>query len=400
MFMLEKAVVGSRRYWCWIGFLVLVILWGFYWYLVQLHYGLGLTGMSRNVSWGLYIGQFTFLVGVAASAVMVVAPFYLHNHREFARMTILGECLAVAAVTTCLIFITVDMGKPMRILNVIIYPHPNSLMFWDMVSLSGYLLINAVVTVVTLHAEQKAVAPPRWIMPIVFLSIPWAVSIHTVTAFLYCGLPGRLFWLTPLLAPRFLAGAFCSGPALLILLCMLIRRLNGYDVGRKAISSLAVIVTYALVLTVFFQLMELFTSLYSHIPELAEETRNLYLGTPTNHSLAPWGQLSIVGMFVAMIMLLFPQIRRNERTLAIACVLTFVSIWADKGIGLVVGGFMPSPFNVMTTYVPTFPEISISVGIWAIGALMVTVFYKSALSIEATADIELAHGHAQVRKAA
>jgi [DsrC]-trisulfide reductase subunit P len=400
MFMLEKAVVGSRRYWAWVGFLVAIILIGFCCYLWQLQYGLGLTGMSRNVSWGLYIGQFTFLVGVAASAVMVVLPCYLHNHKEFARMTILGECLAVAAVTTCLLFISVDMGKPMRMFNVIIYPHPDSMMFWDMISLSGYLLINVLITLVSLHAEQKTMAPPRWIMPIILLSIPWAVSIHTVTAFLYSGLPGRAFWLTAILAPRFLASAFASGPALLILLCMLIRRLNGYDVGRKAISALAVIVTYAMVFNVFFLLMEVFTSLYSHIPALMEHIENMYVGTARNTSLAPWGQASVVMMGLALIMLLIPQVRRNDRTLAVACVLTFVSLWADKGICLVVCGFMPSPLGVMTPYVPTLPEISISLGIWAIGALMVTVFYKIAISIEATADVEFAHGLTKVSKAA
>jgi len=381
MFMLEKAVVGSRRYWTWIGSLLAVIGIGFLFYVHQLNYGLGVTGMSRNVSWGLYIGQFTFMVGVAASAVMVVLPYYLHNHKEFGRMTILGEFLAIAAVAMCMLFIFVDMGQPMRVLNVLLNPHPSSLMFWDMVSLSGYLALNVTITLVTLHAEQQGVLPPRWVKSVILVSIPWAISIHTVTAFLYSGLPGRFSWRTAIMAPRFLASAFAAGPALLILLCLLLRELTGFDVGKKAISGVAVIVTYAMLINVFFILMELFTAAYSHVPELAEDFQNLYLGTSSHTSLLPWGRASLVLMAAAVFLLLSPASRRSERLLTAACALTFVSLWADKGLCLVVSGFMPSPLGAVTRYVPTLAEIMISLAVWGVGALMISVFYKIALGV-------------------
>ena len=393
MFMFEKAVVGSRRYWTGVGSLLVVISVGFLFYLHQLNYGLGVTGMSRNVSWGLYIGQFTFMVGVAASAVMVVLPYYLHNHKEFARMAILGEFLAISAVSMCMLFIFVDMGQPMRVLNVILYPHLSSLMFWDMLSLSGYLALNVTITLVTLHAEQRGVFPPGWIKPVIFLSIPWAISIHTVTAFLYSGLPGRFSWRTAIMAPRFLASAFAAGPALLILLCLLLRGMTGFDVGKKAIQGLSVIVTYAMIINVFFILMEFFTSLYSHVPELTEDFQNLYLGTLGHTSLLPWGRTSLVLMAVALFLLLMPAARRNERWLAAACVVTFVSLWIDKGICLVVSGFVPSPLGAITRYVPTPPEIMISAGVWAVGGLMITVFYKIALSVRQRAlGLPVEHG--------
>jgi molybdopterin-containing oxidoreductase family membrane subunit len=288
----------------------------------------------------------------------------------------------------------------MRALNIIIYARPNSMMFWDMVSLGGYWVLNAVITLVSLHAVQKGVAPPAWIKPVILLSIPWAISIHTVTAFLYSGLPGRPFWLTAILAPRFLASAFASGPALLIMLCMLIRRLDGYDVGRKAINDVAIIVTYAMTVNVFFLLMELFTSFYSQIPTLMEHFENMYVGVDGSSSLVPWGQSSVVMMAAALLLLLIPQTRRNERTLVVACILTFVSLWADKGICLVVGGFIPSPLGAMTGYVPTLPELCIGAGVWAIGALMVTVFYKVALSTAVASHADFAHGPAIVKEAA
>ena len=217
--MLEKASQGSRRYWIWIGFLLAVIATGLIAYIFfQMRDGLSVTGLSRDVSWGFYIAQFTFLVGVAASAVMVVLPYYLHDYKAFGKVAILGEFLAIPAVGMCMLFIVVDMGQPQRVINVFLHPTPNSLMFWDTMVVFGYLILNVIISQVTFGAERKGIAPPKWIKPVIILSIPWAVSIHTVTAFLYSGLEARSFWMTAILAPRFLASAFASGPSLLILL--------------------------------------------------------------------------------------------------------------------------------------------------------------------------------------
>jgi len=381
MFMFEKAVVGGRRYWAWVLGLLVIMGLALVAYLHQLDVGLAVTGLSRDVTWGLYIAQFTFFVGVAASAVMVVLPYYLHDFKAFGRITILGEFLAISAVTMCMLFIFVDMGQPMRVLNVMLYPTPNSMMFWDMVSLGGYLGLNAVIALVTLGAERRRMAPPAWVKPLIILSIPWAVSIHTVTAFLYNGLPGRSFWLTAILAPRFLASAFAAGPALLILLCLVLRRLTSFDAGREPVRKLAVIVTYAMLLNVFFILLELFTALYSQIPEHVEHFQYLYLGLHGQATLAPWMWTSSVLAVASLVLLLVPSLRRREPVLAVTCGMVFASLWIDKGLGLIVGGFVPSPLGAVTSYTPSLPEVLIVLGIWALGFLMVTVFYKIALSV-------------------
>ena len=381
MVALEKALVGNRRYWTWIGALLVVIVLGVLSYLRQLQFGLGITGLSRDVTWGLYIAQFTFLVGVAASAVVVVLPYYLHNYRAFGKITILGEFLAISAVTMCLLFIFVDMGQPGRVLNVLLYPTPDSIMFWDMVVLSGYLLLNAVIGGITLGAERKDVPPPRWILPVIILSIPWAVSIHTVTAFLYSGLPGRHLWLTALLAPRFLASAFASGPALLILLTMVVRRLARFDPGQEAIQKLSLIVTYTMIINVFFVLMEVFTVFYSQIPEPMSHFQFLFVGLDGHAPLVPWMWASMALAVISLVLLITPRYRANERLLAVACVMVFASLWIDKGMGLIVGGFVPSPLGHVTSYVPTLPEVSITLAIWAVGFLMLTVLYKMALAV-------------------
>ena len=387
MFMFEKAVVGSRRYWLWVLGLMTVILLGLIAYLYQLSNGLGVTGLSRDVIWGLYIAQFTFMVGVAASAVMVVLPYYLHNYKVFARVTILGEFLAISAVAMCGLFIFADMGQPHRVLNVLLHPTLHSMMFWDMISLGGYLLLNVVITVVTLSAERQGVAPPHWIKPVILLSIPWAISIHTVTAFLYSGLPGRSFWLTAIMAPRFLASAFAAGPAILILLCLTIRKLTKFDVGREPIQKLALIVTYAMILTVFFFLLELFTTFYSRIPEDMVHFEYLLVGLQGHHALVPWMWSFIILAAISVTLLILPRTRHNETILAATCSMVFVSLWIEKGVCQVIGGFIPSPLNKITEYAPTLPEVAIVVGIWAVGILMTTVFYKITLSVREGYDV-------------
>ncbi|GAB4387505.1 MAG: polysulfide reductase NrfD [Thermodesulfovibrionales bacterium] len=380
--MLEKALTGSRSYWTLVLLLLGVIGVGFATYLYQFFTGLGVTGMSRDVTWGLYIGQFTFLVGVAASAVMLVIPYYLHNYKKFGRIVILGEFLAIAAVTMCILFIFVDLGQPMRVMNVILHPTPNSVMFWDMLVLLGYLSINLLVGWTVLGAERKEVPPPAWIKPFIYLSVPWAVSIHTVTAFLYAGLPGRHFWLSAIMAARFLASAFAAGPALLVLLAFIVRRYTKFDPGREAIQSLGKIVTYALAANVFFFLLEVFTAFYSGIPSHQHPFFYLFAGLEGHDALVPLMWTSVVLTVFALALLLVPQIRRNESRLALACASLFIGLWIDKGFGLVVGGFIPNPFEGVTEYWPTLPEAVITLGVWAIGFLVLTVLYKVAVGVK------------------
>ncbi len=380
--MLEKALKGDQKYWAWVGFLILLIAVGFLFYLRQLDYGLGITGMSRNVTWALYIAQFTFLVGVAASAVMLVLPYYLHDYKAFGRITILGEFLAVASVLMCLAFILIDLGQPARAFNVLLYPTPSSILFWDMVVLNGYLVLNLVIGWTVLDSEKKSVPPPSWVKPVIYLSIPWAISIHTVTAFIYAGLPGRSFWLTAIMAPRFLASAFASGPALLILLCFALRKVSRFDAGREPIQALARIVTYALIASIFFVLMEIFTVFYSQIPEHMQHFRYLFVGLHGHHALVPWMWAAIVLAFLALGLLINPRTRRNDTFLGLACGAVFVSLWIEKGLGLVVTGFIPSPLEKITEYSPTVPEVAITVGVWAAGLLILTVLYKVALAVK------------------
>ena len=390
--MLEKGLVGGKKYWAWMALLGFLAVSGVYYYLQQWKIGLGITGLSRDVSWGLYIGQFTFLVGVAASAVMLVIPYYLHDYKKFGKIVILGEFLAISAVTMCILFIFVDMGQPMRITNVILHPTLNSIMFWDSVVLMGYLFLNLLIGWITLGSDRKGVPPPKWIKPFIYLSVPWAVSIHTVTAFLYAGLPGRHFWLSAIMAARFLASAFAGGPALLIILALIVRKVTKFDPGKEPIQALGKIVAYAMFANVFFLGLEFFTAFYSNIPGHMHSFIYLYKGLDGHAELVPLMWISSVFAAVSLIMLLFPGIRKNEGTLALACIMLFISLWIDKGFGLIIGGFVPNMMEEVRPYWPTRQESIITLGVWAIGFFILTYLYKVAITVrEETKGVEIEH---------
>jgi molybdopterin-containing oxidoreductase family membrane subunit len=355
MTVLAKAMSGSRAYRWWMAALSAAVAAGVLLWWRQWNQGLALTGMSRDVAWGLYVGQFTFFVGVAASAVTVVLPYYLHAWKAFGRVVILGELLAIASVVVALLFIFVDLGRPDRLLNVLLHPSPSSLMFWDMLALAGYLALNGILARAALAAQIDGAPPAAWTRALALVSIPWAVSIHTVTAFLYAGLAGRPFWLTAAMAPRFLASAFAAGPALLILLC----RAFPCDAGDEALRKLRLVMTYAMTANVFLALMEVFTAFYSGIPDEAAHY-------------SPWTWFSGAFMAAALAMAL----ARSRHAPAVV----FASLAIDKGVVLIPAGFIPSPEGAVTPYIPTALELGIVLAIWCAGALLVTVLYRIAIA--------------------
>ena len=380
--MLEKALTGKNTYYAWIFFLLGVISIGGLLYIYQFNYGLGATGMSRDVSWGVYIAQFTFMVGVAAGGVMLVLPYYIHDFKAFGKITILGEFMAIAAVAMCIMFITADLGQPMRIFNVMLHPTPHSMLFWDMIVLNGYLFLNILCGWVILNADAKGAPHPKWLKPFIYLSIPWAISIHTVTAFLYCGLPGRHFWLTAILAPRFLASAFAAGPSLLLIIALLLKRISNFDAGEKAIQKLGTIITYAAILNFFFVGLEFFVAYYSNIPGHKHTLDYLFFGLHGHDNLVFFMRFAMVIGIAATILMLFPKVKQCEGWLALCCAMIFISLWIDKGVGMVLGGFVPNPFERITEYIPTFVELGITAAVWAAGALILTILYKIAISVK------------------
>ena len=384
--MLEKALKGSPRYWGTLVALGAVILLGLGFWLYQLTNGMVITGLNRDVSWGFYIAQFTYLVGVAASAVMLVLPYYFHHYKEFSKMIILGEFLAIAAVIMCLGFIVVDIGQPQRMLNVLLNSTPHSVLFWDMIVLNGYLILNILVGWTSLQYFKNDMTPPKWCKILAYVSVIWAFSIHTVTAFLYAGLPGRHYFLTAIMAARFLASAFCSGPAILLLLVLLLKRLTGFDPGKKAIDKLAVIITYAMCVNVFFFLLEVFTSFYSNMPGHMAPLIYLFKGIDGHTMMVPFMWTAVVLGLGCLVILIPTPIREKTPALILGLIMLVIASWIDKGLGLLIGGFTPNPFETVTVYSPTVPEIMVSLMVFALGGFVLTVLWK--IAIEVRVEVE------------
>ena len=380
--MIEKALHGKKGYWAWLLALVTVIGVCFLVYLYQLREGLWVTGMSRNVSWGFYISQFTFLVGVAASVLMVVLSLYVHNFAPFARITVLAQFMAVGVLVMSLLFIFCDIGMPMRILNVPLHPTPRSMLFYDTIFLPGFILINLIIGWTILGAEKRNTPPPRWVRPLISLSIPWAAIMHSVTAFIYAGTPGRGFWMTAIMAPRFLVTAFAAGPALLIVLSTLIRALTRFDAGERAIQKLATIMLYSLIINAFFLGVEYFTTFYSHIPEYTETFRYLLFGIHGNRALVTWYWAMNLAILASILLLMIPGTRSSRPRLVIACLVALIGLWIDKGFILVPAAFIPNVFGEIMEYPPSWVEIMISIGVYSVGILVITALYKVVVSIK------------------
>jgi molybdopterin-containing oxidoreductase family membrane subunit len=368
------------------GSLTLIILAGAYAYSVQLRYGLDVTGMNDHVSWGLYISNFTFLVGLAAAALMLVLPAYILEDVDFGRAVLMAEAVAVAALVMCLGFVVVDLGNPLgswHLLPVIGYLNwPRSLLAWDVIVLNGYLALNLAIPLYILYSHYAGRTPEkRKYLPWMYIAVMWAVSIHLVTAFLLAGLPARPFWNTALLGPRFLASAFTAGPAFVIVLLWFIRRETKYDIPDRAFSKLALITTVAAQINLVMLVSELFYKFYSPTHH-GINARYLFFGLGEHNALVPWIWTAIALNVLATVALMIHPLRRNPHWLMPACAVLFVSIWVEKGIGLVVPGFVPSPLGEIVEYTPTWVELCVTAGVWALGLFVLTVLVRVALPIE------------------
>jgi molybdopterin-containing oxidoreductase family membrane subunit len=383
---IREVTRGSVAYHLWMGALTLVMLCGAYAYSIQLRQGLGVTGMNDHVSWAIYIACFTFLVGMAAAAVILVMPTYVLHDHDFKSAVLFGEGLAVAALVTAIGFVVVDMGGPERLWHLVpgigIFNWPRSLLAWDIIVLNGYLVLNLLIPFYILYSHYCGREPnPRYYVPAVFLSILWAVSLHLVTAFLYAALPARPYWHSALLGPRFLATAFAAGPAVMILILAVIRRNTAYRVSDSTIGKLALVATVAGQVCLVMLVSELFVDFYRPTHH-SESVVFLYLGLEGRRGLVPWAWTSVGLMVVATAMLSVHGVRRTTPLLYLACAMLFVGVLIEKSLGTIIPGFVPEPWGKIPRYAPTWVELTVSAGLWALGAFVFTVLAKAAIPIE------------------
>jgi len=378
-------VRGNKAYYTWCAFLLALIGVGVAGYIQQLRYGLSVTHMSDQVSWAFYIGNFTFLVGVAAAAIMLVIPAYVYQWGPIKEIVILGELLAVSAVVMCLLFVTCDMGRPDRAWHMMpgvgTLNFPGAILAWDVVVLNLYLILNAFIVVYLLYnAYVDRHANYKFLWPVVISTIPFAVSIHTVTACIYAGMVARPYWNAAVLAPRFLASAFCSGPAVLVILLQILRHTTRLKIQDAAIWKVAELMAYSMAMNLFLTGMEAFKEFYAG-GHHSVYTRYFFVGLHGHNALVPYAWTSVACDFIAFLLLLIPSTRKKAITLNLGCVLIYAGTYIEKGIGLLIPGFTPDTLGEIREYRPSMVELQIAAGIFSVGFLLYTIMVKVSVPV-------------------
>jgi molybdopterin-containing oxidoreductase family membrane subunit len=377
---------GGLVYQIYLCVLAALMVLGVYAYFVQIKIGLAATNMSDIVSWGFYIANFTFLVGVAAAAVMIILPSYIFKDKDLHKVVIVGEVVAIGALVMCLMFVFVDLGAPWNAWHMIpiigLFNWPTSLLTWDVLVLNGYLMLNLLVPAYILYCHYYHRKPnEKLYLPLVFISIFWAFGIHLVTAFLYQGLPARPFWNNPLMGPRFLASAFAAGPALIIIVLVIIQTATSFRVEDQVFNKIRRISAVAAIINLIMLFSEVFKEFYLPTHH-SQPAIYLYFGLDGHTALVPWIWTAIVMNVIGTLTMAFNPGKNNPKVLVPACGLLFLGIWIEKGIGLIVPGLVPSPLGEVVNYAPSWVEVSITLGILALGIFVVSLLLKPALIIE------------------
>jgi molybdopterin-containing oxidoreductase family membrane subunit len=378
-------IKGNAAYYAWMGFLLLLIIIGVGAYVRQMQYGLITTNMRDSVSWAFYIGNFTFLVGVAAAAVVLVIPAYIYHWKPIKEIVILGELLAISSIIMCLLFVTVDIGRPERVWHMLPFigklHFPSSLLAWDFIVLNLYLVLNVVIVAYILYKSfSNEEHNKKFIIPLVFFAIPMAVSIHTVTAFLYNGLSARPFWNSAILAPKFLCSAFCSGPAILLILLQILRKTSNLEIKDEGIWKIAELMAYAAFINLFLFGAEVFKEYYSGTHHLLYH-QYMFWGIGEHKAIVPFAWLSLFCNITAFLLFMIPATRKNFYTLNIGCLLIYSGVYIEKGMTLIIPGFTPDTLGEIYEYTPSLNEVLIAAGIFSVGFLVYTLMVKIAIPI-------------------
>jgi molybdopterin-containing oxidoreductase family membrane subunit len=381
---IKNVFSGSRLYLLWVSILIILIGIGCIGYAHQLKNGLITTSMRDQVSWGFYIGNFTFLVGIAAAAIILVIPAYIYNWKPIKEITLLGELLAISAILMCLFFVIVDLGQPGMIWHMIPVigklQMTGSILAWDSVVLLLYLILNMVIAFHILFRTYKNKPNHKFILPLIYFSIPAGIAIHTVTAFLYDGISARPFWNSAILAPRFLASAFCSGPAIMLIIFQVLRKTTRFKISNEALWKIGELMAYTIFVNLFLTGAEIFKEFYSDSEQFVH-SRYLYFGIDGDITLVPFIWTALVFNIIAFVLFLVPSTRKNFTTLNIGAVLIFLGVYIEKGMGLIIPGFTPDALGEIYKYLPSWTEISVTMGIFSMGFLIYTLLIKAAIPI-------------------
>ncbi len=384
-FSVKQIVCGSSTYYMWLAILLAFILVGVSGYSQQLTHGHIVSNMRDPVPWGMFIGTYAFLVGVAAAAMALAVPGYVYHWKPIKEIVVLGEIIAICAVVMCILFVMADLGRPERfwhLLPIIGTPNlPSSMIGMNVMILNGYLILNVVIVTYFLYCAFVGRPYNKFIfMSLMLLSIPAAISIHTTTAFIFNVLPARPYWNSAILVPRFIASALCAGPALMVLAFQVLRKTANINIRDEALQKIAEMISIVL----FVNLLLFFAEVITEFRSATAHTVHMqyyFRGIGGHVSLVSWAWTGALFNVVAFFLLLTPHLRQNTVLMNIGCALVFVGVFIEKGIGLVLPGFTPGTLGEVYEYVPSIPEVMIGIGIAAVGILLFTVLSRVAIPL-------------------
>jgi molybdopterin-containing oxidoreductase family membrane subunit len=383
------AIKGGTKYYAWLLFLAFFILIGSYTAYLQFTQGLIVTGATDQITLESFFASFVFTAHVAAAAVLVVAPGYLYHRQDMKELAVIGEIVAMVFVATGITFVLFHMGRPDRIFHMIpgigFMNFPNSMLAYDTIVLNVYLILNCIGVVYILYKkyigkfEAKELA--IWFKPIVFLAIAWGPLIHIVTAFVLASNARIGTWSSAVLPFAFLSMAGASGPALIVLLFLLIRKNTKLAINDSVIDLMTTIIAWSLGIIILVFAAEIFTLLYPGTMH-ADSLKYTMFGHNGLNAYVPWFwgvMVAIVGSFVA---LLFSKVRRSyDRWLPLVCFVVFVAILTEKPMVLVFPAFSPTPLGEYAEYHVTLIEFFNVLFVWALGFLSLTLILKGAIGI-------------------
>jgi Ni/Fe-hydrogenase subunit HybB-like protein len=378
-------VRGGGAYYAWLACLGVLISIGVAGFQEQLLHGHIVSNMRDPVPWGVFIGTYAFLVGVAAAAMALAVPGYVYHWKPIKDIVVLGEIIAISAVIMCILFVMADLGRPERFWHLLPFlgkPNiPYSMIAMNVLILNGYLVLNIVIVFYFLYcsyADRPYNKP--FFMTLMLFSIPAAISIHTTTAFIFNVLPARPYWNSAILVPRFIATALCAGPALMVLSFQVLRKcanINIRDEALQKIAEMMVIVLFVNLLLFFAEVVTEFRSATAHTIHM----QYYFTGIEGHIDLVGWAWFGASCNVLAFLLLLIPRTRKNPFTMNVSCVLVFVGVFIEKGVGLVLPGFTPGTLGEIYEYFPSRPEVMIGIGIAGVGMLVFTLLSKAAIPL-------------------
>ncbi len=390
VFIVKEGLRGSVTYWCFLMGLILPAAYGIYTWIFIQHApiflrvnvgGLIYTGMSDSVLWGIYISFFIFWVGVAAAGIVFGIIAYVFRNHSFTKIAVLGEAQAIIALIIALLLVIVDMGRPIRAMFLMpLLPNLRSMFDWDFLSLTLYLVINLVGYLYTVSRYRRDLSlPTRFIVPFISVAAPVAISIHTVTAFISQALTSRPIWNSPLLAPRYVATAFASGPALLLLVLYISERtIEGFKVDFEVYKKTMYVMVGSLVIGLYFTLSEVQEIFWYTTEPLKYSQAATLLGGVWWLGALFWTWI-VLGVVAVLMPILSSWVRNNSKGIVLMSILTIVAVIAEKTFTIVLPAFIPDVLGQVIGYTPTPVEIVITIGVHMLGFTIYAVLAKAAI---------------------